>query len=144
MPKMKTKSGAKKRFKVTATGRIVTAQAGKRQRRRTPPVLQTLFGVCAAIWAGGRRLWGLPSRQGVPLGRRANKAEFLRRQHQKLAGGSERLGDVLARLHVEQRQQCSDRGRIAVLEHVGQLIDLLRAQGEHTGGAGKRAVSIAR
>jgi large subunit ribosomal protein L35 len=30
MPKMKTKSGAKKRFKVTATGRIVTAQAGKR------------------------------------------------------------------------------------------------------------------
>ena len=30
MPKMKTKSGAKKRFKVTATGRIVAAQAGKR------------------------------------------------------------------------------------------------------------------
>jgi large subunit ribosomal protein L35 len=30
MPKMKTKSSAKKRFKVTATGRIVTAQAGKR------------------------------------------------------------------------------------------------------------------
>jgi large subunit ribosomal protein L35 len=30
MPKMKTKSGAKMRFKVTATGRIVAAQAGKR------------------------------------------------------------------------------------------------------------------
>ncbi len=30
MPKMKTKSGAKKRFKMTATGRVVTAQAGKR------------------------------------------------------------------------------------------------------------------
>jgi large subunit ribosomal protein L35 len=30
MPKMKTKSGAKKRFKVTATGRILVAQAGKR------------------------------------------------------------------------------------------------------------------
>ena len=30
MPKMKTKSGATKRFKVTATGRIVAAQAGKR------------------------------------------------------------------------------------------------------------------
>ncbi len=30
MPKMKTKSSAKKRFKVTANGRIVTAQAGKR------------------------------------------------------------------------------------------------------------------
>ncbi|MEM0943514.1 MAG: 50S ribosomal protein L35 [Pseudomonadota bacterium] len=30
MPKMKTKSGAKKRFKVTAKGRIKVQQAGKR------------------------------------------------------------------------------------------------------------------
>ncbi|MEM8788334.1 MAG: 50S ribosomal protein L35 [Pseudomonadota bacterium] len=30
MPKMKTKSSAKKRFKVTAKGRVVAAQAGKR------------------------------------------------------------------------------------------------------------------
>ena len=30
MPKMKTKSSAKKRFKVTASGRIKSAQAGKR------------------------------------------------------------------------------------------------------------------
>jgi len=30
MPKMKTKSGAKKRFKITASGRIKVAQAGKR------------------------------------------------------------------------------------------------------------------
>jgi large subunit ribosomal protein L35 len=30
MPKMKTKSSAKKRFKVTATGRVLVAQAGKR------------------------------------------------------------------------------------------------------------------
>ena len=30
MPKMKTKSSAKKRFKVTATGKVLTAQAGKR------------------------------------------------------------------------------------------------------------------
>ncbi len=30
MPKMKTKSSAKKRFKVTATGKVVSAQAGKR------------------------------------------------------------------------------------------------------------------
>lgn len=29
MPKMKTKSGAKKRFKVTGTGRIRRAKAGK-------------------------------------------------------------------------------------------------------------------
>jgi large subunit ribosomal protein L35 len=30
MPKMKTKSGAKKRFKVTASGRIKHQKAGKR------------------------------------------------------------------------------------------------------------------
>ncbi len=30
MPKMKTKSSAKKRFKVTATGKILAGQAGKR------------------------------------------------------------------------------------------------------------------
>ena len=30
MPKMKTKSSCKKRFKVTASGKIKTAQAGKR------------------------------------------------------------------------------------------------------------------
>ncbi len=29
MPKMKTKSGAKKRFKVTGTGKVMVAQAGK-------------------------------------------------------------------------------------------------------------------
>jgi len=32
MPKMKTKSGAKKRFKLTATGKIKTHQVGKRHR----------------------------------------------------------------------------------------------------------------
>ncbi|MFQ5346852.1 MAG: 50S ribosomal protein L35 [Alphaproteobacteria bacterium] len=30
MPKLKTKSGAKKRFKLTASGRIKAGQAGKR------------------------------------------------------------------------------------------------------------------
>lgn len=30
MPKMKTKASAKKRFKTTATGKVVFAQAGKR------------------------------------------------------------------------------------------------------------------
>jgi large subunit ribosomal protein L35 len=29
MPKMKTKSGAKKRFKVTGSGKVMVAQAGK-------------------------------------------------------------------------------------------------------------------
>ena len=30
MPKMKTKSGAKKRFKITANGKVKAGQAGKR------------------------------------------------------------------------------------------------------------------
>ncbi len=30
MPKMKTKSSAKKRFKMTATGKVLAGQAGKR------------------------------------------------------------------------------------------------------------------
>ena len=30
MPKMKTKAAAKKRFKLTATGKVKSAQAGKR------------------------------------------------------------------------------------------------------------------
>ena len=30
MPKMKTKSGAKKRFKITASGKVRAGQAGKR------------------------------------------------------------------------------------------------------------------
>lgn len=29
MPKMKTKAGAKKRFKVTATGKVLSGQTGK-------------------------------------------------------------------------------------------------------------------
>ncbi len=29
MPKMKTKSSAKKRFKITSTGKVMAAQAGK-------------------------------------------------------------------------------------------------------------------
>ena len=32
MPKMKTKSGAKKRFKMTASGKVKTGVAGKRHR----------------------------------------------------------------------------------------------------------------
>ena len=30
MPKIKTKSGAKKRFKITGTGKVMYAQSGKR------------------------------------------------------------------------------------------------------------------
>ncbi len=53
MPKMKTKSGAKKRFKVTATGKIKSAQAGKRHGmiKRTTKFIRTARGttiLCAA------------------------------------------------------------------------------------------------
>ena len=46
MPKMKTKSGAKKRFKVTGTGKVVYAQAGKRHGmiKRTAKFVRTARG----------------------------------------------------------------------------------------------------
>ena len=46
MPKMKTKSGAKKRFRVTANGRIKVAQAGKRHGmiKRTPKFIRDARG----------------------------------------------------------------------------------------------------
>jgi large subunit ribosomal protein L35 len=46
MPKMKTKSGAKKRFKMTGTGKVVAAQAGKRHGmiKRTTKFIQKARG----------------------------------------------------------------------------------------------------
>ena len=46
MPKMKTKSGAKKRFKMTASGRVKSAQAGKRHGmiKRTNSQIRKLRG----------------------------------------------------------------------------------------------------
>jgi large subunit ribosomal protein L35 len=46
MPKLKTKSGAKKRFKVTATGKVVAAHAGKRHGmiKRTKKQIRQLRG----------------------------------------------------------------------------------------------------
>jgi large subunit ribosomal protein L35 len=46
MPKMKTKSSAKKRFKVTATGRIKAGQAGKRHGmiKRSPKFIRDQRG----------------------------------------------------------------------------------------------------
>ena len=47
MPKMKTKSSAKKRFKVTATGRVMAGQAGKRHGmiKRTPKQIRQKRGM---------------------------------------------------------------------------------------------------
>jgi large subunit ribosomal protein L35 len=46
MPKLKTKSGAKKRFKVTASGKVKHAQRGKRHMmiRRTAKQIRNLRG----------------------------------------------------------------------------------------------------
>ena len=46
MPKLKTKSSAKKRFKVTATGKVMMAQAGKRHGmiKRTNSQIRKLIG----------------------------------------------------------------------------------------------------
>ena len=46
MPKMKTKSGAKKRFKITASGKVKAAHAGKRHGmiKRTKKQIRQLRG----------------------------------------------------------------------------------------------------
>jgi large subunit ribosomal protein L35 len=46
MPKIKTKSGAKKRFKVTGSGKVMYAQAGKRHGmiKRTKKQIRQLRG----------------------------------------------------------------------------------------------------
>ncbi len=46
MPKMKTKSSCKKRFKVTASGRVVAGQAGKRHGmiKRSTKFIRTARG----------------------------------------------------------------------------------------------------
>jgi large subunit ribosomal protein L35 len=51
MPKMKTKSSAKKRFKVTGTGKVMAAQAGKRHGmiKRTNKFIRNARGTAAAV-----------------------------------------------------------------------------------------------
>jgi large subunit ribosomal protein L35 len=46
MPKMKTKSGAKKRFKITAGGKVIGGQTGKRHGmiKRTPKFIRNARG----------------------------------------------------------------------------------------------------
>ena len=53
MPKLKTKSGAKKRFKITGTGKVLYAQAGKRHGmiKRTTKQIRNLRGT-TALFAG--------------------------------------------------------------------------------------------
>jgi len=46
MPKMKTKSGAKKRFKLSATGKVIAGQSGKRHgmRKRSQRMIRCARG----------------------------------------------------------------------------------------------------
>ena len=46
MPKLKTKSGAKKRFKITSSGKIISAKTGKRHGmiKRTPNQIRNKRG----------------------------------------------------------------------------------------------------
>ena len=55
MPKLKTKSGAKKRFKITGTGKVMSAQAGKRHGmiKRTNKQIRNQRGTTTMFEADG-------------------------------------------------------------------------------------------
>jgi large subunit ribosomal protein L35 len=55
MPKLKTKSGAKKRFKVTATGKVMFAHRGKRHGmiKRTKKQIRQLRGTAVLFKTDG-------------------------------------------------------------------------------------------
>ena len=58
MPKLKTKSGAKKRFKITGTGKVVYAQRGKRHMmiRRTNKQIRNLRGTSILFKTDGEKV----------------------------------------------------------------------------------------
>lgn len=65
MPKMKTKSGVKKRFKLSATGKVIMAQAGKRHgmRKRTQTMKRNARGTTVMAEVDARIV-----RQFMPYG----------------------------------------------------------------------------
>jgi large subunit ribosomal protein L35 len=58
MPKMKTKSGAKKRFKITGTGKVMSAWAGKRHGmiKRTKKQIRAHRGMTVRFKADGENI----------------------------------------------------------------------------------------
>ena len=56
MPKLKTKSSAKKRFKISARGKVMMAQAGKRHGmiKRTNSQIRKLRGITAMSKKDGK------------------------------------------------------------------------------------------
>ena len=58
MPKLKTKSGAKKRFKITASGKVKSAMAGKRRGmiKRTQKQIRQHRGTRVMFKADGENI----------------------------------------------------------------------------------------
>ena len=58
MPKMKTKSGAKKRFKITGSGKVMSAQQGKRHGmiKRTTKQIRQLRGTRVLFKTDGEKI----------------------------------------------------------------------------------------
>ncbi|MGH6796258.1 MAG: 50S ribosomal protein L35 [Methylocella sp.] len=58
MPKLKTKSSAKKRFKITATGKVLYARRGKRHGmiKRTNKQIRNLRGTAVLFKSDGERI----------------------------------------------------------------------------------------
>lgn len=58
MPKLKTKSAVKKRFKITSSGKVKATQAGKKHflRRRTKAQLRNLRGTTILCRADAKNI----------------------------------------------------------------------------------------
>ncbi len=58
MPKLKTKSGAKKRFKITGSGKVVYAQQGKRHGmiKRTNKFIRDARGTMVLAEPDGKKV----------------------------------------------------------------------------------------
>lgn len=58
MPKLKTKSSAKKRFRLTASGKVKMAQAGKRHgmRKRTNKMLRNARGMTTMFKSDAKKV----------------------------------------------------------------------------------------
>ncbi len=58
MPKLKTKSSAKKRFRLTASGKVIMTQAGKRHgmRKRTNKTLRNARGTTIMHFSDEKRV----------------------------------------------------------------------------------------
>lgn len=58
MPKLKTKSGAKKRFKITGTGKVLSAHAGKRHGmiKRSTKQIREHRGTTVRFKADGEKI----------------------------------------------------------------------------------------